>query len=182
MNRDPVLIAAAFLFSGVVLSLGYAAFGFWTMLIFTSGFLGGFVLWLIFPANPSFTAIMTPYFLALALFVLHRIEEYVMDFFDRLAAITGTGTPDTGSWQVILLVLLSVGAWLVVPPLVSRGYRFGTYLAWTFFAAMGITELAHFAVFPWFTVQPFAYFPGMASVVLLAPAAWWGMWRLSRGT
>ena len=33
MNRDPVLIAAAFLFSGVVLSLGYAAFGFWTMLI-----------------------------------------------------------------------------------------------------------------------------------------------------
>lgn len=174
-------VAAAFLFTVAVLALGYTAFGFWTMLIFTSGFLGGFVLWLIFPANPTFEAMKVPYFLALALFVLHRVEEYSMDFFETLAAITGIGTPDVGSWQVILLVLLSVGAWLLVPPLVGRGYRFGTYLAWTFFAAMGITELAHFVVFPWFTPQPFAYFPGMASVVLLAPVAWWGMWRLARG-
>lgn len=174
-------VAAAFLFTVAVLALGYTAFGFWTMLIFTSGFLGGFVLWLIFPANPTFEAIKVPFFLALALFVLHRIEEYSMDFFETLAAITGIATPDVGSWQVILLVLFSVGAWLLVPPLVGRGYRFGTYLAWTFFAAMGITELAHFVVFPWYTAQPLAYFPGMASVVLLAPVAWWGMWRLSRG-
>ena len=182
VSRNPAIIAAAFLFSTLVLVLGHAAFGFWTMLIFTSGFLGGFVLWLIFPANPSFAAIKVPYFLALGFFVLHRIEEYATDFFGTLAAVTGIGTPDVGSWQVILLILLSVGAWLLVPALASRGYRFGTYLAWTFFAAMGLTELAHFVVFPWFTPQPFAYFPGMASVVLLAPAAWWGMWRLSRGT
>jgi len=39
VNRNPAIIAAVFLFSMLV--LGYAAFGFWTMLIFTSGFLGG---------------------------------------------------------------------------------------------------------------------------------------------
>jgi len=44
---------------------------------------------------------------------------------------------------------------------------------------MGITELAHF-VFPSFTNKAYGYFPGMASVVLLAPVAWWGMYRLSR--
>lgn len=60
---------------------------------------------------------------------------------------------------MILLVLLSVGAWLLVPPLVSRGYPFGTYLAWTFFAAMGITELAHFVVFPWLTHSRLPIFP-----------------------
>lgn len=52
--------------------------------------------------------------------------------------------PDTLSWQVVLLVVSSVGASLAVPPLVPRGYSFGYYLAWTFFAAMGVTELAHF--------------------------------------
>mgnify|MGYP007032567259 FL=1 len=181
MTSNPITVTAAFLFTVAVLALGYAAFGFWTMLIFTSGFVGGFVLWLVFPATQSFTAIRIPYFLALALFALHRVEEYSMGFFERLATITGIVTPDTASWQVIMLILLSVGAWLLMPILVMRGYRFGTYLAWTFFAAMGITELAHFIVFPWFAPEPFAYFPGMASVVLLAPVAWWGMWRLSKG-
>ena len=181
MTSNPTTVTAAFLFTVAVLVLGYTAFGFRTMLIFTSGFLGGFVLWLVFPIIPSFIAIRTPYFLALALFALHRIEEFSMGFFERLAEITGIVTPEAASWQVILLVLLSVGAWLLMPVLVSRGYSFGTYLAWTLFAAMGITELAHFIVFPWFTPEPFAYFPGMASVVLLAPVAWWGMWRLSKG-
>lgn len=46
------------------------------------------------------------------------------------------------------------------------------------FTAMGVTELAHFA-FPLFVAEPNGYFPGMASVVVLAPVAWWGMWRLS---
>jgi hypothetical protein len=53
-------------------------------------------------------------------------------------------------------------------------------LAWTFFTSMGITELAHFLL-PLLTTEPYGYFPGMASVVVLAPLAWWGMWRLARG-
>lgn len=169
----------ALLLTLAVLALGYAAFGFWTMLIFTFGFLGGFVLWLLFPATVAFSAIKIPYFLALALFILHRLEEYLSGFFDRLSAITGVQKPEVASWEVVLLLLLSVGAWLLIPWVMARGYRFGTYLAWTFFAAMGITELAHFVVFPWFAPTLFAYFPGMASVVLLAPVAWWGIWRLA---
>lgn len=47
---------------------------------------------------------------------------------------------------------------LLVPILMKRGYQFGQYLAWTFFAAMGITELAHF-IFPFFTGEPYQYFP-----------------------
>jgi hypothetical protein len=61
----------------------------------------------------------------------------------------------------------------------GRGYEFGRFLAWTFFASMGITELAHFGL-PLLTQRPYGYFPGMGSVVVLAPLAWWGMWRLSR--
>ncbi|WP_439478365.1 hypothetical protein [Brevundimonas sp.] len=55
----------------------------------------------------------------------------------------------------------------------------GDYLAWTFFAAMGITELFHF-VFPFLDGGGFSYFPGMASAAVLAAAAWWGMARLVR--
>ncbi|WP_137761645.1 hypothetical protein [Pontibacter sp. SGAir0037] len=66
-----------------------------------------------------------------------------------------------------------------IPFLHGRGYAFGYYLAWTFFAAMGITELAHF-IFPFFTNGGDSYFPGMASVFVLAPFAWWGMYRFTR--
>jgi len=45
---------------------------------------------------------------------------------------------------------------------------------------MGVTQLAHF-VLPLLTNEPYGCFPGMASVLLLASLAWWGMWRLARG-
>lgn len=50
-----------------------------------------------------------------------------------------------------------------------------------FFASMEITELGQF-VFPFFTQEPYGYFPGMLSVFLLAPMAWYSMWSLSRNT
>lgn len=173
---------AAFLFTLALLVLGFAAFGLWTMLLFTSGFLGGFILWLLFPAAAPFGLIKAPYFLALALFALHRVEEYASGFFESLAWITGVETPAVLSWQVILLILLSVGGWLSAPILMTMKLRFGSYLAWTFFAAMSVTELAHIVVFPWLTGRPVGYFPGMASVVLLAPVGWWGMRRLALGS
>lgn len=173
------VILIAFLFSVLLLALGYIAFGIWTTIIFMSGFLGGFVLWLYFPTNVVFEDIRVPFWITFLLFLLHRVEEKLMGFFNALADITGTAVPEITSVPVISLVLMSVGAWLAVPYLVRRGYTFGYYLAWTFFAAMGITELAHF-LFPFFTKEPYGYFPGMLSVVLLAPAAWWGMYKLSR--
>lgn len=177
MEKRASTIVSALLITLSVLGLGYAAFGFWTMLIFASGFLGGFVLWMAVPTKAAFASIKAPYILSLCLFLAHRVEEKVLGFFKRLAEITGQPTPAVTSWPVILLVLASVGAWLLVPPLVKRGSQIGYYLAWTFFASLGITELAHF-VLPLFTKQPYGYFPGMATVVLLAPAAWWGMVRL----
>ena len=94
--------------------------------------------------------------------------------------MTGVPTPAILSWDVILLVLLSVGGWLSIPWLMNRQPDVGRYLAWTFFTSMGVTELAHF-VFPVIVGGPYGYFPGMASVLLLAPAAWWGMTRLIQG-
>jgi hypothetical protein len=126
-----------------------------------------------------FKVVRWPYFISLVLFALHRAEEYFAGFFDALAAITGVAKPEISSPPVVLLVLLSVGAWLLVPFLMGRT-RFGTYLAWTFFSALGITELAHIVVFPILVGQPFGYFPGMASVFVLAPFAWWGLFRLWR--
>ena len=177
MKKRPTTVAAALLITLSVLGLGYISFGFWTMLIFASGFLGGFILWLALPTNAAFASIKAPYIVSLCLFFAHRVEEKVLDFFKRLAEITGQPTPAVTSWHVILLVAISVGAWLLVPVLVKRHLQLGYYLAWTFFASLGITELAHF-LFPLFTEQPYGYFPGMATVVVLAPAAWWGMIRL----
>lgn len=180
MSKERNVTLVAFLFTIAIFVLGYISFGFWTMLVLTSGFLGGFILWLIVPTNVSFATIKIPYIAAFILFALHRAEEKVMDFFPTLSSITGVSTPEIVSPQIILLVAASVGAWLFIPYLMNRGYQLGTYFAWTFFAALGITELAHFLVFPFFTGEPYGYFPGMASVILLAPVAWWGMWRLGR--
>jgi hypothetical protein len=178
MKSSIIVKASAFLFTVAILSLGYIAFGFWTALIFTFGFLGGFLIWAFTSRQVPFQNFKAAYWMVLVLFLLHRVEEKVMGFFARLAEITGVSTPDITSVPVILLVLASVGAWLAIPVLVSRNYTFGYYLAWTFFASMGITELAHF-VFPLFTnKQPYGYFPGMATVIVLAPFAWWGMYRM----
>lgn len=168
----------AFLFTALILILGYVSFGFWTALIFTSGFLTGFILWVLTPYRPSFQRIKVPFWLVMGLFTAHRVEEKVTGFFGRLAEITQVRTPEITSIPLIMLVLLSVGAWLAVPVLMRHRNPFGHYLAWTFFSAMGITELAHFS-FPFFTNEPYGYFPGMLSVTVLAPLAWWGMHRLS---
>jgi hypothetical protein len=171
-------ILIAFAFTAFTLVTGYMAFGFMTSMIFASGFLTGFLLWLFSASKPAFKQIRWPYWTVLLLFIGHRVEEKISGFFVRLSDITGVPTPDITSVTVILLVLASVGAWLTIPFAVKRGYEFGYYLAWTFFSAMGITELAHF-IFPLFTDRPYGYFPGMASVIFLAPLGWWGMYRLS---
>jgi len=172
-------VDVALIVTCATLALGYSAFGGLTALIFTAGFAGGFILWIALPSSGDWPSIRTPYFVSLALFLLHRIEEDRPGFFARLAEISGVQTPAFTSPALVLLLLASVGAWLSVPFLLRCKHPLGRYFAWAFFASMGLTELAHFVVFPFFTHNPFSYFPGMATVVVLAPAAWWGMWRLS---
>lgn len=118
----------------------------------------------------------------LAFLFLHKVEENRTAFFRAVSdRITGDPVPDVTVHLMLSLLVLPVGAWMAVPSLVKRGSAFGYYLAWTFFASMGFMELAHF-VLRVLAEEPYGYFPGMASVVVLAPLAWWGMWRLSRTT
>lgn len=113
--------------------------------------------------------------------MLHKVEENRTAFFEVVSdKITGQPAPEVSIGLMLSLLVVPVGAWLAVPPLVKRGYSFGYFLAWTFFASMGITELAHF-ILPLLTDEPYDYFPGMASVFVLASLAWWGMRRLANG-
>lgn len=176
--KTPANIICAMLFTITGLVLGYITLGFWAALIFTFGYLGGLALWIIMPVRITLRRILIPYILTLAFFILHKVEERERNFFPALTELTGTPAPDPGSLPAILLYGIA-SIWLLVPVLIWKQYAFGYYLAWTFFASMGISELAHF-VFPLFRDQPYAYFPGMWSVIPLAPLAWWGMLSMSR--
>lgn len=175
-SRPPLTIVAAAQLSASVLVLGYALLGIIPTILFTFGFVGGFAVWLLIPTHATFKAIRVPYFLTLGAFVLHKIEERELDFFSALAKLTGVPVPDTSS-SLVYLLYASAGAWLLIPLLVKRQHPFGYYMAWTFFTSMGVIELAHF-VFPMFSADGYGYFPGMASTVVLAPLAWWGLVRL----
>jgi len=178
-SRTSILrILAAMLVTMVTLGLGYSAFGMWVMILFSAGFFLGLIFWLTFPSFVDFKTLKIPYWSALAGFLIHRIEEKSYGFFDFLAAVTGVQTPAISSWDVILLVLISVGAWLSIPFFFKKDPEFRRYLAWTFFCSMGITELAHVLIFPFFTDRGSYYVPGMASVLFLAPLGWWGMAKL----
>jgi hypothetical protein len=169
----PIVVSSALLFTIVVLVLGYVLLGIYPTLLFALGFVGGFILWLAIPTAAPFAAIRAPFYATLVFFVLHKIEERYFDFFPALSAITGVPVPDTSSPFVFLLYAFA-GAWLLIPFLIRRQYSFGYYLLWTFFTSMGVIEVAHF-IFPVFREGPYGYFPGMMTVTVLAPTAWWGI-------
>ncbi len=146
------------------------------MMLFAFGYFGGLALWILVPTEASFSCRRWPYFLTLGLFIIHKWEERHFNFFPALSNITGVPAPEAGSVLAVLLYAFAA-AWLLVPVLVKRKLPLGYYLAWTFFFSLGVTELAHF-VFPLFAAEPYGYFPGMLSVLGLAPAAWWGLKRL----
>lgn len=172
-------IVVAFLFSLLIPAFGYYYLGILYASIFLIGYLGGFALWLLFPSRTSWASLKAPYWLTLLAFLLlHKVEENRMKFFEVVSEkITGGTVPDFSIGLVIGLLILPIGGWLIVPVLVKRGHELGYYAIWTLFASMGISELAHY-VFPFFTNEPYGYFPGMLSVIVLAPLAWWGIYRL----
>lgn len=175
------IILVAFLFSVTIAALGYITIGFLPSLIWLIGFLGGFIVWLVMPARASWASIKAPYFLTLILFFIHRfIDEQFFGFFEALERITGVPFPDPAEMPVLYVVISVLFiAWMLSPILVKYGHPLGYYGAWSLFFVAGVAELAHF-VFPFFTPEPYGYFPGMLTVVFLAPVGWWGMWRLYR--
>jgi len=177
------LIVIALLFSFLIPALGYVYLGPLYAVLFSTGYVGGFVLWHAVPTHTPWSALRAPYWLTmLAFLLLHKAEENRAEFFRAVSdRVTGDPVPDVTVHLMLSLLVLPIGSWIMVPRLVGRGVEFGYYLAWTFFASMGVTELAHF-VLPVLANEPYGYFPGMASVLVLAPLAWWGMWRLGRST
>lgn len=182
MNKPKLLIVLALLFSLAVPLFGLIYLGPLYAALFLTGYLGGFVAWLLVRTGASWASIRVPYWLTmLAFLILHKVEENRTAFFEVVSnRITGTPVPEISVGLILALLIVPIGAWLAVPFFVGRDYEFGRLLAWTFFTSMGITELAHFLL-PLLTTEPYGYFPGMASVVVLSPLAWWGMWRLARG-
>lgn len=177
MAGAPATIVAAAALSALTVTLGYVLLGAIPMLLFAFGFAGGLAAWLTVPSTAGWQRIKLPFLVALALFAVHKLEERQFGFFPALADLTGVPPPQPGGLLPALLYACAA-AWLLVPWLVSRRDEFGYYLAWTFFLSMGFTELAHF-LFPLFREGAYGYFPGMLSVIALAPAAWWGLWRLA---
>lgn len=182
-RRDPALICIALGFALLVPFFGYMFLGPLYAALFLVGYLGGFLFWISAPARATWRDFRLPYWLALAAFLLlHKVEENRTHFFEAVSTrITGTPVPDVSLALILALLIVPVGVWLTIPMSARRHQDFGRFLAWTFFASMGLTELAHF-VMPGLAGGPYGYFPGMASVIVLAPLGWWGMWRLWRPT
>jgi hypothetical protein len=174
MKRQKGHILIAALITLAVPLIGYLSFGIVPAALFFVGYFSGFILWLLVPNTAPFASIKWIYWITFLLFVVHRIEEKVSGFFDTLAEMTGIAKPEIVSVPIILLLITSVGAWILGPVMASKRHPIGIYLVWTFFASMGVTELAHF-VLPFFRNEAYGYFPGMASVFVLAPVAWYGM-------
>ncbi|WP_313912777.1 HXXEE domain-containing protein [Tahibacter sp.] len=135
-------------------------------------------MWLVRPAATSFERIKVPYWLTVAAFVLHKVEENRARFFETLSReVTGVAEPEATPLLFVAMLIVPAGAWLLAPSLMGRRHALGTYLAYTLFASMALGELAHF-VFPLLTGHGYGYFPGMVTVFVLAPLGGWGLWRL----
>lgn len=178
-QKGPTNIILGFLFSLLISSIGYYYLGLLYAVLFLIGYLGGFILWILLPSRASWASLKIPYWLTLLAFLLlHKVEENRMKFFEIVSEkITGGTVPELSVGLVIGLLVLPIGAWLAIPLLLKREYELGYYAIWTLFVSMGVTELAHY-ILPFMTNEPYGYFPGMLSVIVLAPLAWWGISRL----
>lgn len=181
MKKQSLTIIFALLFSLAIPILGYFYTGPLIAFLFLLGYIGGFVLWVTIGKKVAWSTIQIPYWTAFAIYIfLHKVEENRLKFFEALGdKITGIPVPEITPLLIIGLLILPIGAWVLIPALVKRGYDFGYYLAWTFFVSFGVIESAHF-IFPLLTGESYRYFPGMASAIILVPAGWWGVWRLIR--
>ncbi len=179
-KRELRHLIGALVFSFLIALFGYYYLGALVGLLFLIGYFGGFVFWVFIRTSPTWSSIRTPYFVALTAFILHKIEENRMKFFEILGEkITGIPMPEVSPLLVFGLLFIPIGAWLLIPSLLKRSHPLGCFLAWTYYASFSLVESAHF-IFPLLTDEPYGYFPGMVSALILVPIGFWGMWKLSR--
>lgn len=138
----------------------------------------GFVAWLrtTLRRPPSAAAILPAYLLALALFLLHVLEEYAFGFAGRIAAAAHVHWTEAQFVEVI--VLLGPAIWIAGAIGIYRRHPLGNFVAWFFFIGMIVGEPTHLLVFPFMEGGRYHYFPGMWSALFsMAPAAY-GIWRM----
>lgn len=176
--KPPMQVLGALAISTAAVLTGYWALGGLVAAIFAVGYFGGLLLWLMVPTTVPYARIRWPFWLTMAAFLLlHKTEERLSGFFEAMAWFSARPVPGMSDPAVIAMLVAGFAPWLLIPTLVAKGRALGYYLAWTFFASMGGSELAHF-VLPFVLLPTFGYFPGMMSVFVLAPLAWWGMQRM----
>jgi hypothetical protein len=146
--------------------------------IVAGSMVAGFAIWLrtTLRRPPAAAAILPAYLLALALFLLHVLEEYAFDFAGRIAAAAHVQWTDAQFVEVI--VLLGPAIWVAGAVAIYHRHPLGNFIAWFFFVGMIIGEPTHMLVFPFMEGGRYHYFPGMWSALApMVPAAY-GIWRM----
>lgn len=168
-NRlPPALYAAAFIL-GLAL-LGYLTVGF-AGALFSSAFVGGFVLWLLTtyrtPVDPA--AVIVPYLLTVICFVVHVYEEYVSHVEHTLSRLSGFQVTQTDFLMVAAFSAPVV--WLSGAAVLLKRWPFGYFFASTFLFGMMFAELSHF-LSPFMEDGAFHYSPGMYTAALPVISGW----------
>lgn len=138
----------------------------------------GFVVWLRTTVRrpPPATAILPAYLIALALFLVHVLEEYAFNFAGRIASAAHVHWSDVQFIEVI--VLFGPAIWIAGAIGIYRRHPLGNYVAWFFFLGMIIGEPTHMLAFPFMEGGRYHYFPGMWTALFpMVPAAY-GIWRM----
>lgn len=138
----------------------------------------GFVIWLRTtahrPADPEI--VLPPYLLALALFLLHVLEEFHFDFAGRISTAAHVHWPEHDF--ILLIVLIGPAIWIAGAIGLYRRHPLGNYLAWFIFVGMILGEPVHLLVFPFLEGGRYHYFPGMRTALLPMVPAVYGAWRV----
>jgi hypothetical protein len=179
LDRETRLsVALVAVFIPTYATMLYLQAGLMVVGIVAGAMFAGFVVWLrtTLRRPPAPGAILPAYLLALALFLVHVLEEYAFDFAGRIAAAAHVRWTDAQFVEVI--VLLGPAIWIAGAIGIYRRHPLGNFIAWFFFVGMMLGEPTHLLVFPFMEGGRYHYFPGMWSALApMAPAAY-GIWRM----
>ena len=180
MSRsDPSNLILPLLVVVALPALAWIAMGRLPLLVFSFAFGGGFLIYVatLWRRHVDASTIIQPYLLTVMLFILHVGEEYLTDFEVTVSKINGAPVPETGF--MLIAAFLAPILWIGGAIAILRNWRFGDYFVCTFFFAMIIAELSHFA-FPFVIDGTFHYESGMWTAALPLFPAIYGMHKLMR--
>lgn len=179
MARETKLsVALVAIFIPTYATLLYLQAGLMVVGIVCGAMVAGFVVWLRTTVRrpPRPAAILPAYLLALALFLLHVLEEYAFDFAGRIAAAAHVQWTEAQFVEVI--VLLGPAIWIAGAIGIYKRHPLGNYIAWFFFVGMIVGEPTHLVIFPFLEGGRYHYFPGMWSALFSMVPAIYGIWRM----